>query len=225
MKIENFNSLGHVADRCAEIIDEAAKQAIAERGQFTIAFSGGSTPLPLYHTLTKREIDWNKVHVFQVDERIAPAGDENRNFTHLKSCLLDHTPIPSSNVHAMPVTTQPSRNAVEIYENLLVSKTGQPPILDIVHLGIGEDGHTASLIPGDPVLNYQAGYVAITEEYNGYRRMTLSFHAINSARRLLWQITGAHKSSVLKQLINGDQSIPAGSISREQAIVITDIAQ
>jgi len=160
----------------------------------------------------------------QVDERIAPAGDADRNLSHLRDSLLDHAPLPRAQVHAMPVEARNLQAAAEQYAADLARIAGTPPVLDLVHLGLGPDGHTASLVPGDPVLDETAGDVALTGIYQGRRRMTLTYPLLNRARRVLWVVTGAEKVAMLNRLLEGDPSIPAGRIRREQALVLADIA-
>ena len=223
MKTETCNNADDVASKCADIIAREMLQAIDKRGQFTIAFSGGRSPLPLFRKLSELALPWDKVHVFQVDERIAPDGDENRNFTSLKACLLDHVSIPSPQIHPIPVALIPLSQAAQSYEALLIAHNGSPPQLDVIHLGMGEDGHTASLIPLDPALDISDSYVAISQDYNHFKRLTLTYGAINAARCILWQITGKNKAPMLERLKSGDTSIPAGRVSRDQSIVVTDI--
>ncbi len=223
MQIEHLADTRSVAVRCADIITQNMLAAIEERGQFTIAFSGGSTPLPLFQRLAEISLPWHKTQIFQVDERLAPQGDNNRNFTHLKEHLLDHITIDPSHIHPMPVIQLPEESMAADYEKLLITHAGQPPRLDLAHLGIGQDGHTASLIPQDPILNNAGSYVAMSGDYNGFKRLSLTYSALNNARRLLWQITGSDKKPVLGQLVSGETAIPAGRVVRDQAIIVTDI--
>jgi 6-phosphogluconolactonase len=222
MQTEQLPHAQAVAVRCADIIAQNMHQAIEQRGQFTIAFSGGSTPHTLFQKLAEISLPWHMTKIFQVDERLAPDGDKNRNFTHLKELLLDHIAIPASHIHPMPVTRLPETAMAMEYEKLLISHSGAPPRFDLVHLGIGQDGHTASLVPHDPILNITGTYVAMTGDYKGFKRLSLTYSAINDARCILWQITGKSKLPVLDQLISGDTSIPAGQIARNQAIIVTD---
>src|SRR3954471_3322664 len=152
MDFEVLDDADAVARRAAAVIAEAARDAVAERGVFTMAVSGGKTPWVMLRSLSNEQVPWDKVHVFQVDERIAPAGDPDRNLTHLRESLLEHAPLPEQNLHPMPVEdADPESGAVQ-YLKTMQQIAGNPPVLDLVHLGMGPDGHTASLIPGDPVL-------------------------------------------------------------------------
>jgi 6-phosphogluconolactonase len=159
-----------------------------------------------------------------VDERVAPAGHPDRNLTHLRESLLDHSPIGPEQIHAMPVESSNLEAAAGEYALTLREIAGSPPTLDLVHLGLGPDGHTASLIPGDPVLNVTETDVAVTGSYQGRRRMTLTYPVINRARRILWLVTGSEKVEMLVRLRRGDASIPAGRIRQDQAVIFADRA-
>jgi 6-phosphogluconolactonase len=170
------------------------------------------------------DVPWDGVHIFQVDERVAPDGDPDRNFTHLRESLLRRVPLSPEQIHAMPVESLDLERAAKQYGDALREVAGTPPVLDLVHLGLGPDGHTASLVPGDPVLSVMDADVALTGIYQGRRRMTLTYPAINRARRIIWVVTGSEKTGALRQLLGGDVSIPAGRISRESALVLADRA-
>jgi len=215
---------GAVAKKAAAIIAAEARSAVSDRGRFILAVSGGHTPWVMLRALADEDVPWQSVHLVQVDERIAPAGDADRNLSHLRDSLLDHAPLPRAQVHAMPVEARNLQAAAEQYAADLARIAGTPPVLDLIHLGLGPDGHTASLVPGDPVLDETAGDVALTGIYQGRRRMTLTYPLLNRARRVLWVVTGAEKVAMLNRLLEGDPSIPAGRIRREQALVLADIA-
>jgi 6-phosphogluconolactonase len=159
-----------------------------------------------------------------VDERVAPAADPDRNLTHLRESLLEHAPLPSGHIHAMPVDQADLEAAARSYARTLEKVAGTPPVLDLAHLGLGPDGHTASLVPHDPALNVTDRDVALTGLYQERRRMTLTYPALNRSRRILWVVTGAEKAGMLVRLRDGDISIPAGRIRREQALVLADRA-
>jgi 6-phosphogluconolactonase len=165
--------------------------------------------------LAKQEVPWNGVQVVQVDERIAPEGDPDRNLTHLRESLLEHAPLRPGQIHAMPVETTNSETACMQYARTLNEIAGSPPVLDLVHLGLGPDGHTASLVPGDPVLDVKDADVALTGIYQNRRRMTLTYPIINRSRRVLWLVTGSKKAGMHARLQAGDVSIPAGRVSRD----------
>jgi 6-phosphogluconolactonase len=202
------------AERGAELIAGAAAQAIAERDRFTLAVSGGSTPGAMFAALYGR-MPWEKVTIFQVDERIAPDGDPDRNLTLLQDSL---PPGGAADVRPMPVTAHDLEEAADRYASVL------PERLDLVHLGLGPDGHTASLIPGDPVLEVDDRDVALTGEYQGRRRMTLTYPPLDRARRILWLVTGDDKVDALARLRAGDASIPAGRIAPANALAVADAA-
>jgi 6-phosphogluconolactonase len=164
------------------------------------------------------------VHVVQVDERVAPAGHPDRNLTHLQETLLNHTPIRREQIHPMPVQSPNLDDAAREYAAVLATIAGSPPTIDLIHLGLGPDGHTASLVPEDPVLGVVDKDVAVTGIYQGRRRMTLTYPAINRARSILWLATGSEKVGMLARLQEGDVSIPAGRISQERAVIFADRA-
>lgn len=202
------------AERGAEVIAAAAREAVEERGRFTMAVSGGRNPWAMLAALHGR-MPWEKVTIFQVDERVAPEGDPDRNLTHLLRSLPAGG---AAAVRPMPVDAHDLEAAAAAYAAAL------PERFDLVHLGLGPDGHTASLVPADPVLDVTDHDVAVTGEYQGRRRMTLTYPALNRARRILWLVTGADKVDALARLRAGDPSIPAGRVSAHRALVVADAA-
>ncbi|MGA2903916.1 MAG: 6-phosphogluconolactonase [Candidatus Korobacteraceae bacterium] len=216
---------GHsLAKRAAAIIAADACAAIAARRRFVMAVSGGRTPWLMLADLASEDVPWTNVHVFQIDERIAPAGNPDRNLMHLRASLLEHAPIPPEQIYAMPVELSDLNAAAKQYAHTLEGVAGKPPVLDLAHLGLGPDGHCASLIPNDPVLNVTDADVAITGVYQGRRRMTLTYPAINRARRILWLVSGKDKAPVFPRLRAADHSIPAGRVSQTQAVLLADRA-
>ena len=224
MKIEVYADADAVALEAAKRIARAAQEAVAARGKFVIAVSGGKTPWIMLRDLAKQEVPWNGVHVVQVDERVAPEGDPDRNLTHLRESLLEHAPLRAEQIHAMPVEATDLQVACLRYALTLDEIAGSSPVLDLVHLGLGPDGHTASLVPGDPVLEVKDEDVALTGIYQNRRRMTLTYPIINRSRRVLWLVTGSEKMGMLARLQTGDVSIPAGRVSRNHAVVLADRA-
>jgi 6-phosphogluconolactonase len=222
MKIDVLPDSDAVAREAAKFIAAEARSAIRARGRFLFAVSGGRTPWLMLRALAGENVPWPEVHLFQVDERVAPAGDPDRNLTHIRESLLTRVPLRSEQVHAMPVEAPDLEAAAEDYARLLEQIAGPPPILDLVHLGLGPDGHTASLVPGDAVLNVADTDVALTGVYQGRRRMTLTYRVLNQARRILWLVTGAEKAGPLVRLRAGDASIPAGRVRQDQALVLAD---
>jgi 6-phosphogluconolactonase len=224
MKVEVLADAESVAKKAAAIIAADARAANAARGQFNMAVSGGHTPWLMLRDLANEDVPWKVVRVFQVDERVAPAGDPDRNLTHLRASLLENAPLKADQIYAMPVEASELEAAARQYARTLCDIAGSPPILDLVHLGLGPDGHTASLVPGDRVLNVIDADVGLTGIYLGRRRMTLTYPVINRARRILWLVTGAEKVEMLKRLCNADASIPAGRVSSQDALVLADRA-
>lgn len=189
-----------------------------------MAVSGGHTPWVMLRALADEDVPWPSVHVFQVDERIAPAGDPDRNLTHLAESLLSRAPLPPAQLHAMPVEAADPVAAALQYAKALEKLAGSPPVLDLVHLGLGSDGHTASLVPNDPVLGVTDRNVAVTGVYMGRKRMTLTFPVLDRARKVLWLVTGSGKVPMLKRLLAHDPAIPAGRVRPENALVLADRA-
>jgi 6-phosphogluconolactonase len=223
MQVEVLPDADAVAVRAAELIAAAARAAAAARGRFTFAVSGGRTPWQMLRALADQEVPWPAVQVFQVDERIAPAGDKDRNLTHLRESLLERAPLPPEHIHAMPVEDQDPAAASARYAALLREHAGDPPALDLIHLGLGPDGHTASLVPGDSVLEVADADVALTGGlYQNRRRMTLTYPVLDRARQILWVVTGAEKVDALRKLLAGDDAIPGGRVSQARALVLAD---
>jgi 6-phosphogluconolactonase len=214
-----------VARRGAGLIAAAAREIVSVRGRFSVAVSGGTTPWQMLRALADEEVPWGGVHVLQVDERVAPDGDPDRNLTHLRESLLERAPLPPEQLHAMPVGDADLEAAAAHYARTLEEVAGAPPVLDLVHLGLGPDGHTASLVPGDAVLEVRDVDVALTDQpYQGRRRMTLTYPLLDRARRLLWLVTGSSKVEMLRRLCDGDASIPAGRVTQGNAVVLADRA-
>ncbi|MGH7193874.1 MAG: 6-phosphogluconolactonase [Candidatus Saccharimonadales bacterium] len=222
MQCEICSDANAVARRAAEFIAAEARAAAATRGRFLLAVSGGSTPWLMLRALADQEVPWPQIHLVQVDERVAPPGDPDRNLTHLHESLLEHTPLAREQIHAMPVEEANLASAAGHYADTLRQIAGSPAVLDLAHLGLGPDGHTASLVPGDPVLQIVDADVALTGAYQGRRRMTLTYPMLNRARRILWLVAGKAKVEMLKRLREGDPAIPAGRISRHQALILAD---
>jgi 6-phosphogluconolactonase len=222
MKVEVFSDADAVARQAAALIAAEARAAVGARGRFVLAVSGGHTPWAMLRALSNEDLPWPSVYLTQVDERVAPAGDPDRNLTHIRESL--HAPLPPEQILAMPVEAPDLQAAVARYAASLQEIAGSPPVLDLVHLGLGPDGHTASLVPGDRVLEVTDADVALTGVYQGRRRMTLTYPMINRSRRILWLVTGSEKVEMLGRLRKGDASIPAGRIRQDQAIVFADQA-
>jgi 6-phosphogluconolactonase len=187
---------------------------VSEYGRFTFAVSGGHTPWAMFAELARLDVPWADVELFQVDERVAPEGDPDRNLTHLRESIGD----APARVHPMPVNDPDLDKAAREYATVL------PQRFDLVHLGLGPDGHTASLVPGDPVLEVTGELVAVTQPYQSHRRMTLTYPALTRAGQLLWLVTGSDKRDPLAELLAGDESIPAGRVVATRSLVLADEA-
>ena len=214
LEVEVLPNPEAVARRGADVVAASALAAIDAHGDFTFAVSGGRTPWAMFAHLAGR-MPWEKVTIFQVDERVAPEGDPDRNLTQLTRSL---PPGGAADVRAMPVGDADLERAASDYASAL------PDAFDLVHLGLGPDGHTASLVPGDPVLDMSDALVAVTGVYQGRRRMTLTFPALDRSRQILWLVTGDDKVDAFARLRAGDRSIPAGRVSTEHALVLADEA-
>jgi 6-phosphogluconolactonase len=227
MKIDVFPDATAVARQAAAIIAEEARAAVVARDRFVLAVSGGKTPWLMLRALGSEKVPWEKVHILQVDERVAPAGHADRNYTHLRESLLERVRLRGetgngATIYPMPVESPDLEIAAKTYARTLLEIAGDPPVIDLVHLGLGPDGHTASLVPGDPVLDIKDTDVALTQIYQGRRRMTLTYTVINRCRRILWLVTGPDKAGPLERLRKADRSIPAGRVRQDHAIVLAD---
>lgn len=203
-----------VTKRAAAYVAELARTAVSRRGRFTFAVSGGKTPWAMFAELANEDMPWAGTELFQVDERVAPEGDPDRNLTNLEASIGD----APARVHPMPVNDSDLAAAAGLYATVL------PQRFDLVHLGLGPDGHTASLVPGDPVLAVTDALVAVTQPYQGHQRMTLTYPALTRADQIMWLITGDDKRDALSKLLAGDESIPAGRVLATRSLVLADAA-
>jgi len=224
MKLEVYSDADAVALEAAKLIAKQARDAVASRGKFVMAVSGGKTPWVMLRALAKEDVPWNAVHVMQVDERVASNNDPDRNLTHLRESLLEHARLRPEQIYAMPVEAANIEAACAQYALTLETIAGSSSVLDLIHLGLGPDGHTASLVPGDPVLEVRDADVAVTGIYQKRRRMTLTYPIINRARFVLWLVTGNEKAGMLPHLMAGDNSIPAGRVRAVNSLVVADSA-
>jgi 6-phosphogluconolactonase len=213
-ELREFLDADAVAAAAADYVAQCSRRSIEGKGFFTFAVSGGRTPWTMFEKLSQRDVAWSDVVIYQVDERIAPLGDATRNLTNLERILAECRPT----IVAMPVNDEDLDEATASYAVQL------PERFDLVHLGLGPDGHTASLVPGDPVLEVHDRLVAITAVYQGEQRMTLTYEALSRADQLLWLVTGADKRSALSQLLRGDLSIPAATVEAASSLVMADVA-
>jgi 6-phosphogluconolactonase len=214
-QVEILPDAASVAQRAASVVVLHARVAVRNSGVFTFAVSGGSTPWSMFAALAREDFPWNRTTIYQVDERVAPTGDASRNLTHLRESLPAGT---TARVRPMPVEDADLDAGAQRYARSF------PERFDLIHLGLGPDGHTASLVPDDPVLDVTDRCVAITQPYMGQRRMTITYPVIDRARALLWVVTGSDKRDALRRLLEHDASIPAGRVAADRARVLADAA-
>ncbi|MGH3135717.1 MAG: 6-phosphogluconolactonase [Gaiellaceae bacterium] len=212
-QIEVLPDAAAVAKRAAAYVAERARVAVADHGRFTFAVSGGRTPWAMFADLASEDMPWRQTAIYQVDERVAPADDPDRNLLHLLASLPAES---GAEIHAMPVEDDDLEAAAAEYARSL------PEAFDLIHLGLGPDGHTASLVPGDPVLEVVNREVALTGVYQGRRRMTLTYPTLNAARQVLWLVTGEDKIGALRRLRAGDTSIPGGRVVAGSQLIVAD---
>lgn len=213
VELDVVRSPPEAAGRVAALAARRAREAIAARGRFSLALSKASSEL--LASLAASDLPWRETSLYQVDERVAPDGDPERNLTGLLAGLPE---AARGSLHAMPVGAPDLGRAAARYAAEL------PERLDLVHLGLGPDGHTASLVPGDPVLAVDDALVALTGEYQGRRRMTLTYPALDAAREIVWLVTGEEKREALGALLAGDTSSPAARIVGPRQLVVADAA-
>lgn len=197
----------------AGVIADALRDRAALHERVSFAVSGGRTPWSVFRLLSRDTVPWNRVDLYQVDERVAPLHDPARNRSGLTESLLGHVPAA---FHAMPVESHDLVAAADSYASEL------PESLDVIHLGLGDDGHTASLVPGDAAILVEDRDVAVTDPYRGHRRMTLTQAALNRAGLLVWIVAGTDKAEMVERLVAGDPTVPAGLVSQDRAVLITD---
>lgn len=207
------------AARIVRLLCAAAK----ERGRCSLALSGGRTALYLFDELAAKPLPWHALTIFQVDERVAPPGHPSRNLTEMQARLLNLAPPDWEGLRAMPVERR-LRQAALAYSDELAAELGRPPVLDVVHLGLGVDGHTASLVPGDPALDEAANDTAATGVYEGHRRLTLTFPCLARARNRIWLVTGAEKATILAAVVRSDPHPPASRLAGPEDICFLDKA-
>jgi 6-phosphogluconolactonase len=194
-----------------------AAQAIAQTGRFAVALSGGSTPAALYALLSTDEfrarVDWSRVHLFWGDERCVPPEHPDSNFRMTRENLLDHVSLPPENIHRMPGDLEPAA-AADAYEAELKKFFGAGlPRFDLIFLGLGEDGHTASLFPGSAALELSERLVAaVYVEKLRSHRLTLTLAAINAAAEIVFLIAGASKTAIVREIFSGAARYPAARV-------------
>jgi len=212
------------AAKAAASLATIVREAVAARGRAVIALSGGETPWLMIGHLRDLDLPWDRMHVGQVDERVVPDGDPRRNLSRLRELLVEQGPLPEERLLAMPVTAFDLEDAAADYQSALERAAGRPAVLDLVQLGLGTDGHTASLVPGDRVLDVQDRDVALTGDYQGARRMTLTIPALSRARSRLWLVTGNAKAARLGELLSRAGTAPALRLPQRDTDVFADRA-
>jgi len=213
-ELREYDDAGTLARSAAAFVAVRARQAVATKGNFTFAVSGGRTPWTMFAELSSCHMPWAHTVIYQVDERVAPDGDPDRNLTSLMAAIANAQTPPL--VMAMPVNADDLDTSAREYGAML------PARLDMVHLGLGPDGHTASLIPGDPVLDVTDRPIALTQPYQGRRRLTMTYPTLARADQILWLVTGEDKQGPLKLLLEGDTSIPAGRVEATRSLIMAD---
>lgn len=224
MKLEVLPNTELIAKRSAAVIAEHARSAFAARGCFLLALSGGRSARTMLRTLGKEEVPWGGVHILQVHERIPRLGSVGKSFSQLREVLLEDTPIHPEHIHPMPVRSSNVCDGLQRYVRTLERLGGCAAILDLVHLELFADGHTASLLLDDPVLRVYDQDVAVTAPHQGWRHMTLTYPIINRARQILWIAAGNGKDRALFQLENADPSIPASGVRSQRSLILTEPA-
>ncbi len=216
-----YGSTPVLADHCADWIADRLQQCLSERPTASLAVSGGSSPTPLFQALAARNVEWDRVHVFQVDERLAPDGSADRNATQLHAVFLDPLHHPAAMTHLVDAGSPRSGDEIaRDYEGELRAVTAGR--IDIVHLGLGDDGHTASLVPGDALLGEANRLVGSTGPYNGNRRVSLTYPALAMARHIAWFAVGAAKAQMVRRLRSSDATIPAGRVTAHDEMIFAD---
>jgi 6-phosphogluconolactonase len=221
-EIEVRPNAASVAERAAELLTRYVRDDVARHGRATLAVSGGRTPQRVFEILATTGLPWELVDFFQVDERIAPAGHADRNSTQAAAALAAPLLRRPAAFHWMPVNEADLDAAAQRYAGELRLAAGVPPALGTVPLGLGADGHTASIFSGSPLTDGSPGEVAVTGEHLGRRRMTLTLTVLNGARRILWIVTGADKQAALAGLVAGDTSVVGSRVRRSGALILAD---
>ena len=221
LELHVYHDADELARGAADRIASELSWAIRRHSTASVAFSGGVTPWLMLTALARHPLEWEHIHIFQVDERAVPEGDDARSLTHLRTSLLDAIEIPPDHVHAIPIADELDGTARHYSETL---HEFAPDGLDVVHLGLGDDGHTASLAPGDAVLGVTDRMVGVTGEFRGVRRVTLTYPALAAARCVVWLVDGEGKAEMLRRLVAGDDTIPAARVPQDRAVVFCDEA-
>lgn len=207
-----------LAERATELIYGAARDAIQERGRFTIALTGGASPRQTYELLAKatpEQMDWSKVFIFLGDDRFVPDSSKDSNYEMCCDLLLNHVPIPKEQIFPIPTNTATNAEAADKYAETLsqvfqMPQSGPPPALDVILLGMGDDGHCASLFPGMPTLMVQDKWVVPSPPGTlppPVDRVTVTFPVLNAARTVLFLVEGARKASAVRDILESGAAV------------------
>lgn len=213
-----------VAAAAADLLATELAAAVRERGRATLAVSGGRTPLAAFARLAALPLPWDAIDILQVDERCAPAGHADRNSVQLARAFGALATTHSARFHWLPLDSTPDARAAALaYSATLTRLAGTPPVIDVLQLGLGADGHTASLFPGQtPEL--VTPFVGLTPPSLGWPRLTLTLPVLSAARRIVWLVTGADKRAPLRGLLEGDTLVVGSRVRRSDTVVLTDRA-
>ena len=222
--LDNREALNRVA---AEIFVNEAQRAVAERGRFSVLLSGGDTPQRTYELLAemplREQVPWDCVHVFWGDERCVAVDDPRSNYRMARKALLENVPLPESQIHPIYHAGSPQQAAASYSKTLRSHFDSVPPCFDLVYLGIGDDGHTASLFPGSPALDEQERWTAVTRRPGeSIERITLTAPLINQAALIVFMVSGAGKAEVLYNVLDNTscgQVLPASLIRPEKGVI------
>ncbi len=219
-RLEVFADLRRLSERAAEVFEGQISFASRERGRVSVALSR-PTPREVFERIARIRIPRHDVDVFQVDERKTAKDSDERNLKLLKREVSPW--LSAAELHEMPVDGTLSRGA-SAYEKTLADICGRRPVIDLVHLGLGPDGHTASLLPGDDVLDVRDRFVATTKKHGGYQRMTLTYPVLDRARLVVFIVTGEEKAEALARVLRGDGAMPAARLRSPNVLVLADRA-
>jgi 6-phosphogluconolactonase len=213
-----------VASAAATAIAAALDVAVRERGRATLALSGGRSPLEAFKLLAAKPLPWHAIDILQVDERCAPAGHEDRNSVQIGRAFAGLVAAQAERFHWIPLDeTTDTHAAARTYSATLTALAGVPPIIDVVQLGLGPDGHTASLFPGQ-TLELVTRFVGLSPPMLGWPRLTLTLPVLDAARRIIWFVTGSDRGAPLRGLLAGDPAVVGSRVRRGSATVFADRA-
>ena len=224
LKVEVLETAEAVAQRSAQLLVDSLRETAQQRGRASFAVSGGRTPALMLRFVAAAALPWERLDLFQVDERVAPAGHADRNAEGVRKAFAQQCELHPERFHWMPVEQPDLAAGARTYASELAAVAGEPAMLDVIHLGLGDDGHTASIFPGAATTNDAASDVTVTGVHLGRRRMTLTMAAINRARLIVWVVTGREKQLALAKLLAGDPTLVASRVRRTGVTVLADSA-